>query len=36
VCVGGTTLSVAVHHDGLLRTTLRATRTTRELETAAA
>jgi transcriptional regulator with XRE-family HTH domain len=36
VSVAGTTLSVAVHHDGLLRTTLRATRATRELETAAA
>jgi transcriptional regulator with XRE-family HTH domain len=36
VSVASTTLSVAVHHDGLLRTTLRATRATRELETAAA
>lgn len=36
VSVAGTTLTVAVHHDGLLRTTLRAARVTRELETAAA
>lgn len=35
VSVGGATLSVAVHHDGPLRTTLRATRA-RELESAAA